>query len=375
MASLIDEEWSILAGLLPEGWRELARETGAIRRARGITDPDVLLRVLLLHVATGLSLRSAAARAAELGLAVLSDVALLKRLRRAEAWLRTLAARMFERVRFGPRAGALPPGRRCRAFDATTVEEPGATGTDWRVHFSVALPDLQCDFYEVTAVTGGETFTRFPIQRGDVILADRGYSHRRGIAHVLRAGADVVVRLTSTAIPLRDERGHAFALLGHLRRLRGPGPREWPVQFTYDGQPYRLRLCALRKTRLAAERTKQRITREARRKGRPLQPRTLEAAEYVFVLTSLPAREFGTEAVLELYRVRWQIELVFKRMKSLMRLGHLPKQTDASSRAWLEGKFLTVLLIERLLSAADSFSPWGYDISTAQPLARVHRRS
>jgi len=373
MASIVDEEWAVLAGLLPEGWRELARETRAIRRARGITDPDVLLRVLLLHVASGLSLRSAAARASELGLAAMSDVALLKRLRTSEEWLRTLAARMFGQTRFGPRAEAFPSGRRCRAFDATTVEEPGATGTDWRVHFSLALPELRCDFYEVTDVTGGETFTRFPVAPGDIVLADRGYSHRRGVAHVLGAGADVVVRLTSTSFPLTDSRGRPFDLLAHLRRLRATGPREWPVEFVHDRQRYRLRLCGIRKTRLAADRTKAQITREATKKGRRLHARTLEAAEYVFVLTSLPGADVTTERVLELYRARWQIELLFKRMKSLMRLGHLPKRTDVSARAWLEGKFLTVLLIERLLASAKFFSPWGYDITASQPLARVHR--
>lgn len=373
MSSIIDEEWAILAGLLPEGWRELARETGAIRRARGLSSPDVLLRVLLLHVASGLSLRSAAARASELGLAELSDVALLKRLRTSEEWLRTLAARMFGQTRFSLPAGAFPRGRRFRAFDATTVEEPGATGTDWRVHFGLSLPDLRCDFYEVTDVTGGETFTRFPVAPGDVVLADRGYSHRRGVAHVLGAGADVLVRLTSTGFPLTDLAGQPFDLLAHLRRLRGPRPREWPVEFVHDHRRHRLRLCGVRKTRLAADRTKTKITREATKKGQQLQARTLEAAEYVVVLTSLPVAEVATARVLDLYRARWQIELVFKRMKSLMRLGHLPKRTDASSRAWLEGKLLTVLLIERLLGDAKFFSPWGYDLAATQPLARVHR--
>lgn len=373
MASIVDEEWAVLAGLLPERWRELARETGAIRRTRGISNPDVLLRVLLLHVASGLSLRSAAARAAELGLADISDVALLKRLRTSEEWLRTLAAQMFSQTRFGPPAGTFLRGRRYRAFDATTVEEPGATGTDWRVHFSVSLPDLRCDFYEVTDVRGGETFTRFPVAPGDVVLADRGYAHRRGVAHVLGARADVLVRLTSTSFPLLAPTGQPFDLLAHLRQLQGTVPGEWPVEFMHDRRRHGLRLCGLRKARLAADRTKTQITREATKKGRQLRPQTLEAAEYVFVLTSLPEAEVATDGVLELYRARWQIELVFKRMKSLMRLGHLPKRTDVSSRAWLEGKFLAVLLIERLLDDAKFFSPWGYDLASSQPLARVHR--
>ena len=61
---------------------------------------------------------------------------------------------------------------------------------------------------------------------------------------------------------------------------------------------------------------------------------------------------------------RWQIELHFKRIKSLLRLGHLPKRSDESARAWIQGKLLTVLLIERLIEDARFFSPWGSPIST-----------
>lgn len=360
MSTLIDEEWAVLTRFLPEGWRELARETGAIRRARGITDPDILLRVLLLHVAGGLSLRSASARAAELGIATISDVALLKRLRTSEEWLRTLAARLFASTRFS-RARIPAKGRRFRAVDATTIEEPGASGTDWRVHFALSLPELRCDFYSLTSKRGGETFTRFPIEKGDVILADRGYSHRRGVAHVLEAGGDVVVRLNTTSFPLLTQKGQPFDLLEHLRQLEVTKPGEWPVEFEYKKNRFPMRLCALRKSRTAAELAKRKLARMASKRGEKLQQRTLEAAEYIFVLTSLAAKEYDAAAVLELYRARWQVELVFKRMKSLMRLGHLPKYSDESSRAWIEGKLLSALLIERLLSSATSFSPWGYD--------------
>ncbi len=94
---IMDEEWDLLAGFLPNDWRNLAKDTGAMRRARGeITSPGILLQILLMHVATGLSLKQAAARARVQGLASMSDVALLKRLRTSERWLRELARRMFE---------------------------------------------------------------------------------------------------------------------------------------------------------------------------------------------------------------------------------------------------------------------------------------
>lgn len=375
--TLMDEEWDLLAAFLPEGWRALAAETGAMQRARGaIRSPDTLLQVLLLHVATGLSLKQATARAQAQGLATLSDVALLKRLRRAEGWLGALAQRLFATRPGGGVGPHAPPGRRLRAFDATTVREPGSTGTDWRIHYAIGLPGMRCDFYEVTDHTGGETFTRLPVERGDIILADRGYGHRAGVAHVRGQQGDVIVRINRTNFPLlaADEADdHAFVLLPHLRQLVGHTPGDWAVAFEADGVRWPARLCAIRKSLPATERAQAQLHRAAAKRQRTLQPETLEAAAYTCVLTTLATEVLDTAGVLELYRARWQIELCFKRLKSLFRLGHVPKRQDASAHAWIEGKLLTVLLIERLLHEARFFSPWGFPLVPTQPLARVSR--
>lgn len=372
--TLYDEEWRIIADMLPAGWSAMARETGAMRRARGgVKSPEKLLRLLLLHVATGLSLKQAVARAHVTGLASITDVALLKRLRSSEAWLRELARRTFESSRFA-RSPAIPlallEGRRLRAVDATTVEEPGATGTDWRVHYCISLPDLRCDFYEITDVKGPETYKRVPVVTGDIILGDRGYAHREGVAHVLRKHGDVILRLNSTNFPLHHaDRDESFALLPHLRRLNAWRPGEWSVRFKASDRWWDARLCAVRKTKVAAERAKEKVQRLKTKKGYKTRPETLEFAEYVFVLTTLDSLTVSAVDVLELYRARWQIELCFKRLKSLLRLGHLPKRSDESARAWIQGKLLTVLLIERLIDKACFFSPWGFDLAAPQSMA------
>jgi hypothetical protein len=373
---VIDEEWCVLASLLPEGWRNLARETGAMKRARGSVDsPDVLLQLLFLHVATGLSLKQAAARATTQGLVSVSDVALMKRLRSSEEWLRELAKRMFESSRFAAKVSLAPEGRRVRAVDATTVEEPGATGTNWRVHYSIGLPEMRCDFYQLTDATGGETYTQLPVERGDIILGDRGYCHRKGVAHVLRDHGDVIVRFHSTSFPLLvPDPGSekSLTVLPLLRDLEGCQPGEWAARFETDGERWPIRLCAVRKSVAAAEVAKEKILRAARKKQRKVQPQTLEFAEYVVVLATLENGLLNASEILELYRARWQIELCFKRFKSLLQLGHLPKRSDKSARAWIQGKLLTVLLIERLIQEADLFSPWGFDLHEAQSMARIH---
>lgn len=367
----LDKEWGVVTSLLPADWRQLARTTGAMRRARGqIRDADTLLQLLLMHVATGLSLKQAVVRAQMQGLVSITDVGLLLRLRSSGAWLQELARRMFEASRFAREQPLGIGGRRLRAVDATTVEEPGATGTDWRVHYCVSLPDMQCDFYEVTDERGGETYKRVPISRGDIVLGDRGYCHREGVAHVLNHHGDVIVRLTSTGFPLvRARANKAFELLPHLRALAGCVPGEWNVRFVAAGKTWNARLCALRKSEVAAELAKKKLLQAASKRQKTPRPQTLEFAEYVMVLTTLTRADANTREVLQLYRARWQIEICFKRLKSLLRLGHVPKRSDASARAWIEGKLLTVMLIERLIEEARLFSPWGFNLQSSQPMA------
>src|ERR1700761_3022901 len=86
----LPEEWEILREWLPADLDERARRTGFMQRARGLQDAERWLRLILMHVAGGLSLQQTAVRARELGLARITGVALFKRLRKAERWLSDL---------------------------------------------------------------------------------------------------------------------------------------------------------------------------------------------------------------------------------------------------------------------------------------------
>jgi hypothetical protein len=367
-ATTLTREWGVITGLLPPDWRKLARETGALQRARQVRDPGTLLFLILLHVASGLSLRQAAARARVMGIAEISDVGLMKRLRGSERWLHALAARMYLSSPFhSPPSSSTQPDRRVRVVDATTVTEPGSTGTDWRIHYVLQLPSLECDFFEVTDASGGESYTRLPVRPGDVILGDRGYAHREGVASVLRSGGDVIVRLNASNFPLLRE-GGPFDLLAALRTLNGHEPGEWRVEFEASGERHAARICAVRKSEEAAQRAKKQVQRSAAKKKRQVQPETLEMAEYIAVLTTLGEETTATQ-ILEMYRARWQVELAFKRMKTLLGTGHVPKADPEAARAWIYGKLLAVLLIERLIQESRLFSPWGFRLGESQLVA------
>ena len=219
----LSEDWDLLMTFLPANWRELAAETGALKGLRKDKSVEKLLRVLLMHLGCGYSLCETAVRARKAHLADLTAAAVWQRLRKARDWLHVLCRELWREA--GVELAA-DRGFQVRALDATTVKEPGKTGSLWRLHYSVRLPSLACDFFRLTATKGvgtGESFRQFPVQAGDYLLADRGYSTARGLLHVERAGGRATVRVNTSALPLRTPESQPFDLLAAVKGLRCAG--------------------------------------------------------------------------------------------------------------------------------------------------------
>ena len=358
------EDWEVLMSLFPADWRMQAEVSGALRGLRQDKSEECYLRVLLMHLGCGFSLRETIVRAKNAQLADLSDVALLKRLRKSKAWLRQLCCSLFaERA-----LSSLPSGPpNLRLIDASLVSEPGKTGSQWRIHYSLRWPSLECDYFKLTPVEGkghGETLYQFAFASGDFVLADRGYCHAEAIGQAVRQGAFITVRLSPQGIVLKTPGGDPYPLVSQLQSLKGGGQAaEWDVSLPLEGKepPLRARLCAVRKSAVATALAEKRLRRKARREGRQLRPESLIYAQHVMVLSTFPPASYDTQRVLEAYRLRWQVELVFKRLKQIAQLGHLPKHDQECSQAWLYGKLLVALLTEKLIRTANAVSPWGCD--------------
>ena len=358
----IGTDWPFLLTLLPPDLDASAKAAGALVRKRGVTSAQALLRLAFAYGYCGLSLLGVTVWAREAGVADLSPPALLKRLQRAADWLgELLAAKLVERAALC-RAG-WPTGLRLRVTDATAISREGSPGTDYRVHLGFDLGTLTIDRIELTTAAEGETLQRLPIQAGEVVLGDRGYAHRQGFAAVVAAQGEVIVRLNWRTVPLEHPDGREFDLWAALRSLEGTAAGEWPVRTApaEDGTPAVAgRLVALRKSPQAAEAARRKLRQTARKKGRTPDARSLEAAEYVVVFTTLTAERLPAEHVLEVYRFRWQIELAFKRMKGVLQLDEMAAQDDALCRTFLAVKLLATLLVEELSRPWVAFSPWGY---------------
>ena len=355
-----DEEWKFIERLLPAGWEEQARIAGAFRRARYTRSPGALLRILLLHGASNHGLRETAAQARAAGVAQMSAVALLKRLRTAGDWLCWIAAELCRSFR---EDRSLPAGLRPRAIDSTTIQGPASKGTEWRLHYTLDLITLACDWHELTDAHGAEALERTPVAPGDVLIADRNYLRPAGVRAVLEQGGQVIVRLRWCHPEMVDGRGRKLQTLHVARRLRVGEVGDRPAWLVERGtKSVAGRIVAVKLPLPLAHRAELRAARSAAKKKRRVDPRSLEAARYVMLFTTLPARALDAPSVLELYRFRWQVELAFKRHKQLLRLGQLPHKDPAAARSWILAKLVVALLLELLYRNAIALSPWGYPL-------------
>jgi len=242
------------------------------------------------------------------------------------------------------------------AVDASAFCGPGADGTDARVHLQLRLTDLDIVSAAIENHTVGESFKRFSWRAGQLVVADRGYCNPPGVAHVVAQGGDVLVRVNRTSLPMFDRHAEKIELMPWLRGLRGHQPAEqWvAINDRETDQIIEGRLIACRLPAAAAEKARARTRREL---GAKTSPADLEAAQYVVLFTTVPAERMSAAMCLELYRVRWQVELAFKRWKSLCHFDRLPNYRDDTILSWLYGKLLLALLMHRMASGASSLFP------------------
>jgi hypothetical protein len=362
-ASILTDSFSALLGRLPSGLDldRLAFETGAILRGRDIKHGAELLRMALARGPGGLSLRETAAWASMIGLAEISNPGVKYRLNQSVDFQHALIQHLLADKLDGP--VPLWPGRIIRMADGTCISKPASTGTDWRVHAVFDLGRAGFAHLEVTDKHGAESLCRGTPVAGEIRIGDR-YFARAPSLHKFRtdsAGeADFIVRLRWNGLRLSKPDASRFDLIQHLLSLPAtPGPHEVNVLAEVGRfvPPLKLRLILLRKSPAASEATRADLKRQASRKQKQIDPRSLLAAEFTMLATSLPPQGYPAEQVLTAYRLRWQIELAFKRLKSLLHIDKLPTRTERGSRSWLYAHLIMALISDDISQQVLESSP------------------
>jgi hypothetical protein len=350
--SLLNDDWHRTIERLggAEALATGARDTQAFAWGRKIPTPTVLLRLVLAYCRDEWGLRSTTAWATAIGLVDISNVALLYRLRRCGDWLALLVGQLL-----AMKAPEQSHGRLIRILDATSVPKAGCAAKRgnglWRIHSAFDLPSERFGHFVLTDEHEGEQLDRIPVVRGEIRLADRVHLRPDRIASVLDDGGDIVVRAGWKSARWQQQNGKAFDLLDALRNAVD-GQIDQPIWIARKhGPALALRLIAIRKSDAAAAESRRKARRQAQKDGSQISPQTLAVADWFILVTSLAPTEFSADDVLALYRLRWRVELGFKRLKSVIGLHGPPGTDERSARPYILAHLLMLLLLEPSVDA------------------------
>ncbi len=327
---------------LPKDYRELAIEFKAFCRSRKIKTPDQLMRVVLCYCGIDQVLRETAGNFTLLEERI-SDMAIHRRLKACVPWVKAVLSRMM-----GAAGAALIEGHlRFIIVDGSTVHGPGAQGTWYRLHIAIDLVKLHLLHVSVTNEHEAEHLGHYPLQEGDVVVGDRGYNQAQRWIERADQGVGLVVRYNPQGLNLYDTAGQKMAVHEALKE----------TTVTEQCLPVRVRakvefiegfLHARRLPLAQAAEARRRARTRAKKDGRQIRPQTLALAEWVLIFTTLPPTVLPTATVMALYRVRWQVELVIKRLKSILNIDQLRARKDGLlADLYLHGKLLYAWVLEK----------------------------
>ena len=336
-----NDKWKEVLSVLPRDLEESARTCNAVARLRNVPSAANLLRVILAYALSDLSLKDTAAWAKADGIARFTGQAFHYRLQNSEKWLEHLLGQLLFQDR-----PENPTPFPLRVVDGSVITGPGSKGTDWVAHVIVDPISGQFRSVELTDAKGAETFTRHGFNSGEVVLGDRMYATARGIESVVSQGAYPVVRVNPHSLKICDlhkKRFHLESFESHVVEkgifslevliptppdMTGKKSKAWDLSKAKSWIP----------ARIVGGRTKKGV---------------------IWVLTTLSREQLGDEAVLKLYRLRWQVELLFKRLKSLLHLDALPTKDGPISKSWLLARLLAAAIAQVLVDPTGFFSPRG----------------
>jgi hypothetical protein len=313
-----------IAPFVPINYQEKAHEMQAFVRARKLRTVDDLLRSLFCWAFAGLSLRQLGIWATVLGIGSLSDRAWSRRLTKTHAWVLWLVSHMLGT---GPVCPVLSQ-RRLRIVDASNIRARQTNGHFIRLHTSYLLNEQRIDEIVVTTEQTHESLALLTWQAGDIVIADRGYCRHQQLAYITQAHADLIVRWHSLHAPLHTRQGDPLNVTQWVQSLT-----DAQAECEVAAGTHPLRLIACRLSPQAAQRARRRCHRKAQKAGHLPKEQTILLANWLLLLTSLPAEEATTHQILEVYRARWQVELLFKRIKQLLQVHRLPSFREHTNAA------------------------------------------
>ena len=333
-----------LLEVLPSGYEEAASETGALKRRREIKTAYDLLMLVFLYVAHGLSHLEVSVIAKMKGIAQISDVAFMKRFAKSGKLIEWLLENLNSRATAHYSKPSKFEKYDIKALDASVVTSGGKIRITHRLHFAIDIFLLKSDQYKITTQKIGESLTNFVVKTTDLFLGDRAYGTKTSIEHCLANEGNFIFRIRRNAFDIYDKKGNKIDIIKKLKGLKKNKTLRLGCFFLSSrGKFVPIRICAMIKPKDVIENP---------------EDDTGFMNNFIVLVTSILDIHISAKDILELYRLRWQIELYFKRLKSLMGFGDIPNKTEAHIKIWLNAKLAVAIMLE-IMTAQVDFSPSG----------------
>ena len=346
-----------LLSVMPPGWQNKAKELGALLREREIKNAIDLLRLVFLYLTEGKSFSGTAALLNLAGICSISKKAVFTRFQKCAEWLRWLCESIYRNNKAIREAPGWLGERKVYLIDASDEPVHGSDKADYRLHYAIGLFDLGMKEMALTTTETGEKVSNFKaFGENDIVIGDRVYCSKQGIEYLLDRKSDFIFRFGTKRFHVYNQQGRAVNILGYFKGLKPEETGEKTLYYEYEGEYKPLRFCVLRKSKEAEQKGLEALRKTQMRKhgNKELSKAQMAYNRYVIIITSIT--DIAAELILDLYRQRWQIELVFKRLKSLFKYHEIPVHVEQSARAWFYGKLLLAALCETWVNKG-RFSP------------------
>jgi len=340
---------------LPKDYEEDCFKEGAITRRRGVSNPADLMMLAMFHLQNGCTLLeiSEVARITKLG--EMSDVAFMKRFEKCGDWFRTINEKIATHELINYQKPNWMEKKTVVAVDASDVTEKGRSGRTYRLHFALDIFKMGSVEHSITDVKVGESLVNFNVKPKYLVIGDRAYSTIRGIQHCQKNGAEYILRMRKNSFTVRNCQGELVDLLETMKSSGSEDCLDIRAFATnLNGDKVPIRICAKKKDPEAILQTQKKMKRKESKRQFKISDEAKVFNEYIVVVTNLND-SIPAEDILATYRLRWQVEIYFKRLKTILDFGEMPKRRPDSVIAWLNGKLMIALLIEILLSKTAFF--------------------
>ncbi len=356
--------WETLTAWLPSGWKEKMSETKCFVRAREIKSAKSWLRVLFAYPVLDKSLEDISRWLDRQNIAKITAPSLWQRMQKSVSFLLWLCYKIMKSF-----VEPVETDLNLVVVDATTFSLPASKKRDWimTLMWSNGNP-VSMKLNKLKGKGTGESLKNIgKLSKKSVIVGDRAYGTPPQISYAIQNDQSFIVRFTWNNLPLyEDEKGkkplNPYKVLRHMRQREIRDFHAWVCP--KSDKPCKVRIVAVKKDNQIIQRDRRKSRAESKRKGHTPRKLTIFMAAFVTIVTDLSESQASKEVIADAYRWRRQIELEFKRFKSITKTRKLINKNDEAVKAYLLG-LLAAWLLTQTIARKKVFFPWGYPLEVS----------